>query len=168
MKNSSTIFLQGVLALIGILALVIMIRVPLTEGRASNLDLFSIYTDPFILYVYMASIPFFIALFKSFKLLGYLRENKAFTQNSIKDLSSIRYWALILSIFIVIAGIYIRIFHHRDDDPAGFLAMCFVATIASLVVATITTVFEKILRNGIDMKSEYEKLYEQLKYQLKD
>jgi biopolymer transport protein ExbB/TolQ len=41
--------------------------------------------------------------------------------------------------------------------------MCFVATIASLVVATITTVFEKILRNGIDMKSEYEKLYEQLK-----
>lgn len=39
MKLSSTIFLQGVVALIGIVTLVIMIRFPLTEGRAASLDL---------------------------------------------------------------------------------------------------------------------------------
>ncbi len=149
--------------LIGIVALAIMIRFPLTEGRAENLDLFSIYSDPFIMYGYAASIPFFIALYKVFKLLGYIGENKAFSLNSVKALSSIKYCAIVLSIFIVMAGLYIRIFHNKDDDPAGFLAMCIVTTFVSLVVATAAAVFEKILQNGMDIKSENEQLYEQSK-----
>ena len=163
MKRSSTIFLQGVIVLIGIMALAIMIRFPLTEGRAENLDLFNIYSDPFILYGYAASIPFFIALYKAFKLLGYIGQNKAFSLNSVKTLSSIKYCAIALSIFIVMAGLYIRIFHNKDDDPAGFLAMCIVTTFVSLVVATAAAVFEKILQNGMDIKSENEQLYEQSK-----
>jgi len=163
MKRSSTIFLQGVIVLIGIMALAIMIRFPLTEGRAENLDLFNIYSDPFILYGYAASIPFFIALYKTFKLLGYIGQNKAFSLNSVKTLSSIKYCAIALSIFIVMAGLYIRIFHNKDDDPAGFLAMCIVTTFVSLVVATAAAVFEKILQNGMDIKSENEQLYEQSK-----
>ena len=161
MKQSSTIFLQGVIVLIGIMALAIMIRFPLTEGRAENLDLFNIYSDPFILYGYAASIPFFIALYKAFKLLGYIGQNKAFSLNSVKTLSSIKYCAIALSIFIVMAGLYIRIFHNKDDDPAGFLAMCIVTTFVSLVVATAAAVFEKILQNGMDIKSENEQLYAQ-------
>ncbi len=163
MKQSSTIFLQGVIVLIGLVALAIMIRFPLTEGRAENLDLFSIYSDPFILYSYAASIPFFIALYKAFKLLGYIGQNKAFSLNSVRTLSSIKYCAIVLSIFIVMAGLYIRIFHNKDDDPAGFLAMCIVTTFVSLVVATAVAVFEKILQNGMDIKSENEQLYEQSK-----
>jgi len=163
MKRSSTIFLQGVIVLIGIMALAIMIRFPLTEGRAENLDLFNIYSDPFILHGYAASIPFFIALYKAFKLLGYIGQNKAFSLNSVKTLSSIKYCAIALSIFIVMAGLYIRIFHNKDDDPAGFLAMCIVTTFVSLVVATAAAVFEKILQNGMDIKSENEQLYEQSK-----
>jgi hypothetical protein len=149
--------------LIGIVALAIMIRFPLTEGRAENLNLFSIYSDPFILYVYAASIPFFIALYKAFKLLGYIGQNKAFSLNSVRALSSIKYCAILLSIFIVMAGLYLRIFHNKDDDPAGFLAICIVTTFVSLVVATAVAVFEKILQNGMDIKSENEQLYEQSK-----
>lgn len=163
MKQSSTIFLQGVIVLIGIVALAIMIRFPSTEGRAENLDLFSIYSDPFILCGYAASIPFFIALYKAFKLLGYIGQNKAFSLNSVRTLSSIKYCAIVLSIFIVMAALYIRIFHNKDDDPTGFLAICIVTTFASLVVATAVAVFEKILQNGMDIKSENEQLYEQSK-----
>ena len=163
MKRSSTIFLQVVIVIIGMVALAILIRFPLTEGRAENLDLFSIYSDPLILYAYAASIPFFIALYKAFKLLGYIGQNKAFSLNSVRTLSSIKYCAIILSIFIVMAGLYIRIFHNKDDDPAGFLAMCIVTTFVSLVVATAVAVFEKILQNGMDIKSENEQLYEQSK-----
>ena len=163
MKQSSTIFLQVVIVLIGIVALAIMIRFPVTEGRAANLDLFSIYSDPFILYGYAASIPFFIALYKAFKLLGYIGQNKAFSQNAVKTLRSIKYCAIVLSIFIVMAGLYIRIFHNKDDDPAGFLAMCILTTFVSIVVATAAVVFEKILQNGVDIKSENEQLYEQSK-----
>jgi hypothetical protein len=161
MKQSSTIFLQVVIVLIGIVALAIMIRLPLTEGRAENLDLFSIYADPFILYAYAASIPFFIALYKAFKLLGYIGQNKAFSLSSVRTLSSIKYCAIVLSILIVLSAIYIRIFHNKDDDPAGFIAMCIVTTFVSLVVATAAAVFEKILQNGMDIKSENEQLDEQ-------
>jgi hypothetical protein len=38
MKPRSTVFLQAVIVLIGIVTLAIMIRFPLTEGRAENLD----------------------------------------------------------------------------------------------------------------------------------
>ena len=146
MKRISTIFLQAVIVLIGIVALAILIRFPLTEGRAANLDLFSIYADPFILYGYAASIAFFVALYKAFKLLGYIGQNKVFTSNSVGTLRSIKYCAIILSILIVAAGLYIRIFHNKDDDPAGFLAMCIVTTFVSIVVAIVASLFEKKIR----------------------
>lgn len=154
MKRNSILFLQVVIALVGIVVLSIMIRFPLTEGRAQNLDLFSIYFDPLILFVYVSSIAFFVALYKAFKLLGYIRQNKLFTLNSVKTLRSIKYCAIILSILIVMAGVYIAIFHNEEDDPAGFLAMCFVITFITIVVATAVAVLEKILQNAVDMKTE--------------
>jgi hypothetical protein len=163
MKQRSTIFLQVVIVLIGIVALGIMIRFPLTEGRAANLDLFSIYADPFILYGYAASIPFFFALYQAFKLLRYTGQNKVFSPNSVKALRSIKYCAILLCILIIMAGLYIKIFHNKDDDPAGFLALCIVTTFISLAVATAFAVFEKIVQNGMDIKAENEQLHEQLK-----
>ncbi|HEX5551921.1 MAG TPA: DUF2975 domain-containing protein [Chitinophagaceae bacterium] len=154
MKRISIIFLQATIVLIGIVALVIMIRLPLTEGRAKNLDLFRIYADPFILYGYASSIAFFIGLYKVFKLLGYIGQNRVFSSNAVGALKSIKYCAIVLSILIVIAGLYIRIYHNKDDDPAGFLAICIVTTFVSIVVATAAAIFEKILQNAIDMKSE--------------
>lgn len=71
MKRISTAFLQTVIVLIGIVALIILIWFPLTEGRATHLDLFSTYADPFILYGYGASMAFFVALYNAFRLLGY-------------------------------------------------------------------------------------------------
>src|SRR5919107_300573 len=114
MKRISIVFLQAVIVLIGIVALAILIRFPLTEGRATNLDLFSIYFDPFILYGYAASIAFFVALYQGFKLLGYIGQNKVFSLNSVKTLKSIKYCAIVLSILIVTAGLFIRLFHNKE------------------------------------------------------
>jgi len=158
MKARSTVFLQAVIVLIGIVTLAIMIWLPLKEGRAESLDLFSIYLDPFILYGYAASIIFFVALYKAFKLLGYIRHNKAFSSKSVSTLAKIKYCTILFSILIVTAGLYIRIFHNKEDDPAGFLALCIVATFVFIVVATIAAVFEKILQDGVDIKSENKQL----------
>jgi hypothetical protein len=154
MKKIPIVFLQAVIVLIGIIALAIMIRLPLTEGRAANLDLFSIYADPLILYGYAASIAFFIALYKAFKLLGYIGQNKVFSPGSVKALKSIKRCAIVLSVLIVLAGVYVRLFHSKDDDPAGFLALCIVTTFVAIVIATAAAIFEKLLQNAIDMKSE--------------
>jgi hypothetical protein len=154
MKRISIIFLQAVVVLIIIVALFIMIRLPLTEGRARDLDLFSIYFDPFILYGYASSIAFFVAMYKAFKLLGYVRQNKLFSLKSVRTLRSIKYCAITLSILIAMAGLYVRIFHDKEDDPAGFLAICIIIIFISVVVATAVAVLEKILQNAIDMKTE--------------
>lgn len=154
MKRSSTLFLQGVIVLIGIAALVIMIRLPLSEGRAVNLDLFSVYADPFIIYGYVASIAFFVALYQAFKLLRYIGQNNVFSFSSVKALRTIKQCAIVLSVSIVMAGLYIRIFHAKDDDPAGFLALCVVTAFISIVVATAAAIFEKTLQNAIEIKAE--------------
>jgi Flp pilus assembly pilin Flp len=154
MKRGSTLFLQIAIVFIGIVALAIMIWFPLTEGRAVNLDLFSIYSDPFIVYGYLVSIPFFVALYQAFKLLGYVGQNKVFSLNSMKALMTIKYCAIILSILIVMAALYIRIFHAKDDDPAGFIAIAILATFISAVIVTVAAVFERTLKNAVDIKSE--------------
>jgi hypothetical protein len=81
MKRSSTIFLQIVIVLIGIGALALMLWEPHIEGRNAHATLFEIYfKDPFLAYAYIASIPFFIALYQAFKVLEYVRQNKTFSQ----------------------------------------------------------------------------------------
>ena len=145
--------------LTAIVAVIVMIWLPLKEGRAENLNLLSIYLDPFILYEYVASVVFFFALFKAFRLLGLIGRDNVFSHDAVRFVRSIKYCSLILSIEIVVAGIYIQLFHSTEDDPAGFLAICVVLTFISVVAATLAAVFERILQNGIDLKSENELLH---------
>jgi hypothetical protein len=154
MKRSSIIFLQAAIVALGIVALAIMVRFPLTEGAARNKDLFSIYFNPFIMYGYAASIPFFVALYQTFKLLGYIGQNKIFSLNSMKALRTIKYCAIVLSVLIVMAGLYIRLFHAEGDDPAGFLAMCIVTTFISIVVATAAAVLGRTLQSAVEKNTE--------------
>ncbi len=154
MRKTSTIFLQIVIIAIAIVVLAFLIRFPMTEGRAVNLDLLSIYSDPFILFGYLASIPFFVGLYQAFKLLGNIGQNKIFSAGSVKALRVIKYCAIIQSVFIVMAAVYIRIFHAKDDDPAGFLALCIVATFICVVIASAAAMFGRTLQNAVDLKSE--------------
>jgi len=101
------------------------------------------------LYGYASSIAFFVALYKAFKLLGYIKQNKLFSATAVRTLRSIKHCAITLSILIAMAGLYIGIFHNKEDDPAGFLAMCIVTTFISVVVATAVAVLEKKLQNAI-------------------
>lgn len=121
MKKVSTGFLQIVTVLIGIAALIILTWLPLTEGRAVNLDLFSIYADPLILYVYGASIAFFIALYNAFRLLGYIGQNKVFSIQSVKALKNIKYCAALLSILIAVAGLFTRFTKDKRTTSRAFL-----------------------------------------------
>lgn len=153
MRRASTLFLQGAVVLAGIAALAMLIRFPLTEGRAAGLDLFRIYADPFILYAYAASAAWFIGLCQAFRLLGYIRRNQVFSPASVRALKSIRLCAVVLALAIGLAGVYIRLFHPADDDPAGFLAVCTVITFATAAAAA-AAIGERILQHAIDLKSE--------------
>ncbi len=153
MKRGSTLFLKVVLILIGVVTLVALIWFPQTEGRATNLDLISIYKDPLIIYIYIASIPFFVGLFQAFKLLNLIDANKAFTQDAVNTLRIMKFAALSVIGFIALALLYIRFFVH-GDDPAGPTALGFMISFASIVIATAAAIFQRLLQNAVDMKSE--------------
>ena len=80
MTKFSIAFLQFVIVLIGLITITFLIWAHLNEGRATNLNLFSIYTDPFILLIYTASLAFFAALYQAFKLLRFIGQNKVLLQ----------------------------------------------------------------------------------------
>jgi hypothetical protein len=155
MKKSLTIFLRGVIVLVGLVTLFILIRFPLTEGRAVGLDLFSVYADPFIIYGYIASVPFFVALYQAFQLLRYIGHNKVFSPNSVKALKIIKYSAITQSVLIALAVLYVRLLASLpEDDPAGFIAVAMVTIFIAVVIATAAAVFEKTLQSAVDIKSE--------------
>src|SRR3989344_4965293 len=153
MKKSSTVFLQVVIVIIGIVALIVMIRFPLTEGRAVNLDLFSIYTDPFIIYGYVVSIAFFVALWEAYKLLGYIGQNKVFSLSSVKALRTIKYCAIIISVMYV-AGMPFLVSVADKDDAPGAVGFGLIFILVSIVVATFAAVLQKLVQSGLDMKSK--------------
>lgn len=153
MKQSSTFFLKVVIFLLAIGALAGMIWFPQTEGRATHLDLISIYTDPFIIYGYMASIPFFVGLYQAFKLLNLIDADKAFSQGAVTTLKNMKFAFLSLIGFIALALFYIRFFAH-GDDPAGPTALGILASFAAMVLATAAAVLQKLLQNAVDIKSE--------------
>ena len=157
MKKAQIIFLKLVVCLVGVGALVWLIWFPQTEGRATNLDLFSIYWDPIILYMYVASGAFFIALYQAVKLLGYIGEDKLLSPSPVKALGIIKYCALAGVGFIVVGEAWILIANFVEgskEDAAGAVAMGIFMMFISIVVATVTSVFEKILQNNLDIKSK--------------
>ena len=133
-----------------------MLWEPHLEGRnAHATSAFDIYfKDPFLAYAYAASIAFFIALYKAFKLLGYIRKNEVFSQTAVNALRSIKYCALALVAFAVGAESYLFIVQRGKDDIAGGMALGHVIIFVSIVAATAAAVFEKLLQSAVDIKSE--------------
>src|SRR6187200_1076163 len=102
MKRSSTIFLQVVIVLIGIGALALLLCEPQIEGVNAHATNFEIYfKDPFLALAYIGSIPFFVALYQAFKVLGYAgQNNKVFSQPAVNALRTIKYCALAIIVFV--------------------------------------------------------------------
>src|SRR5919106_5021297 len=104
MKRSSTIFLQIVIVFIGIGALALMLWEPHLEGRNAHATPFEIYfKDPFLAYAYVASIPFFAALYQAFKVLGYAGQKEVFSPEAVKALRTIKYCALAIIGFVAVS-----------------------------------------------------------------
>src|SRR3989440_2737377 len=144
MKKSSTVFLQVVIVLIGIGTVALLLWEPHPEGRNVNATLFEIYfKDPFLAYAYIGSIPFFVALYQAFKLLGYIGRNEVFSQRSVRALRTIKYCALAVIGFVAVSVVFM-VNGDRDDRPGGTF-MRILITFPSIVVAAAAATFERIL-----------------------
>src|SRR4051812_33688333 len=94
MERGLILFLKALIVLIGTGAVALLLWEPQIEGVNQNATLFNIYFNLFVAYAYIASIPFFVALYQAFKLLGYAGQNKAFSQEAVKAVRTIKYCAI--------------------------------------------------------------------------
>ena len=149
MKRALTIFLQVVIILLGIGVLAALLWEPQIEGRNVHATQFEIYfKDPFLAYIYLAFIPFFVGLFQAFKMLGYARRDEIFSQRSVRALRIIKYCASAMAIFFLGAVAYLFIFIRGEDDIAGGVAMGVFITFACAVTAAAAAVFERVLQKA--------------------
>ncbi len=156
MKRNSVIFLQAVIGLVCVTVLGLLLYFPQNEGRnvqATQLEIY--FNDPFLFYVYLSSIPFFIALYQGFKLLSYIGHpgDESLTR-SLKAVQTVKYCAFAIVVATVGALGYITISMGGKDDIAGGVAMGVFITFMSIIVASGASVFEKTLQNAITIKSE--------------
>jgi len=129
-----------------------MLWEPHLEGRNANATLFQIYfNDPFLAYAYIASISFFVALHQVFKLLGYARQNRIFSQASVKALRTIKFCAMAIVGFVALGEIFILF--SNSDDRAGGVAVGIIIAFGAMVIAAAATVSERILQDAVDIQS---------------
>jgi hypothetical protein len=147
MKSSSALFLQVVIVLLGIGTLGLMLWEPHLEGRNAHATIFEIYfKDPFLAYVYVGSIPFFMALRRAFGLFGHVRRNGTFSQETLDDLRVIKRCAIAIIGFVAGAVIFIIIFGDGDDRPAGVFMSFLVASAASVIAIVAAVCARNLLR----------------------
>lgn len=149
MKRGSTIFLRGVVIVIGLVVLALCVfGLPYAIGSIE----WGGY-DPILLGLYVPAVPFFFALHQSLKLLNNIDNNQAFSQVSVNAFRNIKYCALIISGLFVAGMPYI--FHVADkDDAPGVVAIGLVIIGTSFVIATSAAVLQKLFQNAVDIKSE--------------
>ena len=152
MNRSSTIFLQAVIVLIGTGALTFMIWEPNVEGVNAHATLVQKYFNLFVIYAFVGSIPFFAALYQAFKVLGYVRQDKVFSQEAVRALRTIKVCAIAIIGFVVGAEIFIML--SNSDDHAGGVFMGVLISFVAVVIATAAAMFERILENAVAIKSE--------------
>jgi cytochrome bd-type quinol oxidase subunit 2 len=139
--------------LIGIGALAFLLWEPHVEGVNAHATPFGMYFNAFVAYAYIASIPFFVALYQAFKVLGYAGQDKVFSQAAVKALRTIRYCAIAILGFVAVGEVFIMMRGDKEDRPAG-LFMGILIAFGSIVIAAAVTMFERILQNAVDMKSK--------------
>jgi drug/metabolite transporter (DMT)-like permease len=153
MKRNVTRFLQIVVVLLGIGVFIFMLWEPHLEGRNVDATLFQIYfNDPFLAYVYMASIAFFVGLYQTFKLIGNIGKGGPHLQLVLKALRTIKYCGLILITFILGAEGYLFLVQRKiEEDIAGGVMMGAILILISAIVATTTTIFERKMRKMVQI-----------------
>jgi hypothetical protein len=151
MKKISFLFLKSAVLLIAAFVLAGMIRFPQTEGRAANLDLYSIYADPIIIYTYIASIPFFVMLYQIFKIFGLAEKGKRFSKESLKTSRNIKICAVLIVGFIL-GGQALIVLNAEGEDAAGPIALGLYVSLVLIAIAIGSAIFEKRLLKSIRKK----------------
>jgi DUF2975 family protein len=155
MKRSSTHFLRAVVFLMGSAALFLcfLILPTIAEEWGPAYPEFEYLKYPFMISLGATTIPFFIALYQTLKLLSYVDNNTAFSELSVKSLKYIKYCAFIFGTLYAASMPFFYLVGDKTDAP-GVIVIGMIMTFAPIVIAVFAAVLQKLLQSAIDIKSE--------------
>ncbi len=155
--KQGTWFLKGVLCFMGLLVLVFCIfAIPgITKGAALEFPVIAPLQEAIMFGLYLTAIPFFIALYQAFRLLGFIDTGRAFGESSVQALKTIKYCALAMTGLYLIGMPVIFLIAETDDAP-GLIIIGFLLACSPTVVAVFAAVLQKLLQSGMELQSENE------------
>lgn len=155
MKRGSTHFLRFTTFVFGLIALAICV-----------FALPSIYKDAYAGFpyatqsvvaivgiLYLTSIPFFLALWQTLKLLRYIDQDVAFSELSVRALRNIKFCAITMTALYFACVPFLFPIADGDDAP-GLILFGAAFACTPLVIAVFAAVLQRLLQNAIDIKSE--------------
>lgn len=156
-KHAPTLFLRAVLALIalGVIAFCVFALPSIWQGGSAEFPMASMSVQLIVIGLYITVVPFFIALWQTFKLLHYIDHNVAFSAASVSALRIIKFCA------IVVAAIYTAFVPllypiAEADDAPGLILVGVGIACAPVAFAVFAAVLQKLVQNAVDMKSEHD------------
>lgn len=155
MKKSATVSLQILVVLIGIAALAFLLWEPTVEGANADATTISqiYFDDPFLACAYLASIAFFVALHRAYKVFGYVGRNEGSSPDSLKALRTITRCMLFLIAVLAGTVAYLGIAVRGKDDIAGGVAMGIFLMLVFGATAAAASAYGKALRRSGAPKS---------------
>lgn len=155
MKRGSTLFLRATVVALGLTALGLcaLVLPAVYSGWAEEYPGMANLRYPVLGVLSATVIPFFVALYQTWKLLDYVDKNTAFSVLSVTALAKIKYAALVFS---VLYALFLPIAHQiaQVEDAPGLLVISTIMTAAPVVIAVFAAVLQKLLRSAIDIKKE--------------
>jgi hypothetical protein len=157
-KRGLTIVTRGVLYLMGFAVIsicVILLPELAREEAVANPNAGP--AVPFLIGAWVLSVPIFVALHHTLRLLSYIDTDKAFSVLSVKALQNIKMCAIAFSAMIVFGAITVIVMARISDpreDVTHILTLGFIFTFAASIVATFAAVLKRLLQDAINIKTE--------------
>lgn len=157
MKRISTIFLRVAIVVIslGILAIcsLLLPQMWLDIGSGFSDYAYAIY----IVFValYMAAVPFFLAMYGAWRLLSYIDKGQAFTVGSVKAVRLITVGAALVSVIYFASLPFFYIWADRDDAP-GLVIIGMVLAGVPLVISVFAALLACLIAEATTIKTENE------------
>lgn len=154
MKSYSTMILRLAIFAAGAVVLAICGGAGWQAVRTSPSSEYYILAYILFIGICLAAIPFFIALYQSYKLLGYIDTNRAFSELSVKALKIITRSALVEFFICTLGGLPFFYAVAEKDDAPGLVLIGMVIAGVAFVIFVFASVLGKLFQDAAAMKSE--------------
>lgn len=154
MKPKTT-FLKFILA--GLVAFILFLSFLLTMGLLFSINEHSVFPEQVLasISLYLSAIASLLIIYYMYRMLDLVDNDRAFSAMSLIYVRAI--FRLTIMEFIVLIGTVPFVYYIADNDDApGVMIIGLGMLIIPLAVATFVSIIEKLLKNAIELKLDYE------------